>query len=336
MQPRRRGMFQSLHLLTGLVLVSALPGQAWAWTCAAAEQAAMTAAAGCVHGAPVRSAELVLVPRVCRIVMGAKTLDRHTVDVRNATTGARVGQASLAPVEVAAGSPMPAVANVLGGPLPLLVHGAGIGAIDTKSGHIESVFESDSGLLAVARAGEVLAIVEKMAPDKHFPKGGVEWTVLDYGSGELLGQLQVAGPDADGVELRVTAGKGLETTLLRKFGAKRVALVAAVRDQTGKNLAVDGALTAKARDAALPTVGAGTGCAVLAPGDSVRGDLPAFSVAEDPARWSAAACTSKAAVSGTAACLALIEPDARGESFGWFAPAQGKAELRAVHCRGGN
>ena len=336
MQSRYRRVFQPMHLVVCLAVLSSLPGRAWAWTCAAADLAAMTAAPGCVHGAPVRSGDLILVPRICRVVMGAKSLDRHTVDLRNAATGARVGQASLAPVDVVAGARMPAVANVLGGPLPLLLHGAGIGAIDTKSGHIESVFDSETGLLAVARAGEVLAIVEKMPPDKHFPKGGVEWTVLDYGSGELLGQLQVAGPDAEGVELRATAGKGLETTLLRRVGAKWVALVAVVRDQAGKNLAVDGALSAKLREAAAPTPVSGTGCAVLAAAQALRADLPAFAVSEDPARGSAAAAASKVPVSATAACLALIEPDARGESFGWFAPAQGKAELRAVHCSNGN
>ena len=306
---------------------------ALAWSCVAAATPAMTTTPGCLHGAPARSGDLLLVPRICRTTLQGKTFDRHTVDIRNGATGARVGQASLPPIEPKPGAPLGEVGQVLGGALPLLVYAGGIGAIDAKASRIELVFESETGLNAVARAGEVLALAEKMAPDKQFPKGGVEWTVLDYGSGEILGQLQLAGPPAEAVELRATSGAGMEATLYRSAGGKRMALVAQVRDAAGK--ATGAAMKAKVTEvpvvSRVPMV---AGCALLAAADAVRADVAGLAVSEEAARNVAAPAPSgRAKVADPAACVAILQPDARGETFGWFTAAKGKAELRAARCQ---
>jgi len=305
-----------------------------AWSCTAGDAPAMATTPGCVHGAPARSGDTLLIPRICRTSLQGKTFDRHTVDIRNATTGARVGQASLPPSEPKAGAPLAQVAQILGGPWPLLVHPGGIGAVDAKASRIEAVFESDSGLNAVARLGDVLTIVEKMLPDKQFPKGGLEWTVLDYGAGEMLGQLQLAGGPAEAVALKATTGGGIEAALYRSVAGKRFALIAQVIDSAGKH-AADAAMRAKVVEVpGLSRPPAAAGCAVLATAAAIRVDVLGFSTSDDPARNApAVASAGHASVTSASTCLAILEPDTRGDTFGWFAAAGGKAELRAVHCR---
>ena len=223
-----------------------LPAYARALDCTVAPASSpMAALAGCVHGAPVRQGDLILVPRVCHLTVNGVQLDRRTVDVRNGETGARVGQTSLpqAPVSPTQFSP----GTILPGDPPLLVYPGGIAAIDARANRAEVSFEPQGKLVGAARHGDLLFVAEQQPPDKNFANGSLALTVIDQEAGEVLGDLQIAGIALDSLALRTTQGKGVELALTRQEKGKPVELVAPLRDAAGKSVVKNGALAARVR-----------------------------------------------------------------------------------------
>lgn len=293
--------------------------------------APMAALPGCVHGAPVRQGDLILVPRVCQLTVNGAQVFRRTVDVRNGETGARVGAVSLPPGAIAAEQFVPGA--VLPGDPPLLVYPTGIAAIDARANRAEVSFEAQA-LVGVARYGDLLLVVEAQPADKQFGNGSLQLTVIDQEAGEVLGDLQIAGTALDALALRATQGKGVELTLARDDKGKPVALVAPLRDAAGKSLVKNGALAAKVQPATALTTTA-IGCALLpAPASAVvaqaavlvrdgkleRGKLPGLSLVTMPP---------------TDACMlvgALAATGAERIGMAWFDRA-GKAQLQAVRCK---
>lgn len=327
------------------LLFVALPLPAFAGPCQPGTGTTLVAQANCDYGVPARSGPLLLVPKVCRTPVDGKLFERHAVEVRDGQTGAKQGQAALTAVAVQAASPLPAPGVLLGGEYPLLVLPHGIAALEPRAGKAELVFEPEGKLLGVARHGEVLAIVEVAAADEHFPKGAIDWTVLDYGAGDVIGQARLAGLDLEGLSLRSAAGGGLEAVLERaappgkdgKDAGKRLEIVAPVRDGQGKTAAPGGALQAKvrtvaAKPAAVVKVAPGQ-CAQLAPATSVLIGRTRLVVSAVEGRNVAAGAEGAAVpVPGLEGCLAVQELDEQGRAWAWVKPATGPHELRPVRC----
>jgi hypothetical protein len=344
METRRIG---TRNLAMGLTLATlAVPLPVLAAPCVAGTGTTLVAQANCDYGVPARSGDLLLVPKVCRTPVEGKLFERHAVEVRHGTTGAKQGQAALTAVAVQAAAPLPAPGVLLGGEYPLLVLPAGIAALEPRAGKAELVYEPQGLLLGVARHGEVLAIVEVAAPDEHFPKGAIEWTVLDYGAGEVIGQMRLAGQDLEGLSLRTAAGGGLEAVLERVAPtakgavhdpAKHIEIVAPVRDAQGKPAAPGGALQAKVRPlgprlAVAAKAGPGQ-CALLPATTSVLIGRPKLVLSPVPARTVAATGdASMLPVPGMEGCLGIQELDDQGRAWAWFKPATGPHELRPLRC----
>jgi hypothetical protein len=308
------------NILIFVMLATMAAAPAYAIECKPAGSTVLVASTGCDYGVPARSGELLLVPKVCRLPLDGKLLDRHSVEVRLASTGAKVGQASLPPAQVKdAKVPLPQPGMLLGGAFPLLVLPVGIAAIEGRSGRAELVFEPQGRLLGVARLGEVLAVVEEMPADDGFPKGSLEWTVLDFGAGDVLGSLRLAGVDLAGLALRTPASGGLEAVLERTAAGKHVEVVAMVRDAAGKTMAPGGTLAGKVRPLLASLSMAASGCEILAPANSVVLARPRLVVAGAPAAASV--------------CLAVTEVDGQGRGFAWWQTATGSRELRTMTCR---
>ncbi|MFZ4580375.1 MAG: hypothetical protein ACOYOB_18480, partial [Myxococcota bacterium] len=226
-------------LLPGLLVLS--PARAHAWTCQPVAVAPMASMPGCDYGVPVRSEGRLLVPRVCRVDVGTQKVERHTVEVRNALTLERTLQASLPASPVREGRPMPAVGQILGGPYPLFVHAGGIAAIDARQGRLEPVFEPTGRMRGVARWGDVLALVEEL-PKAEGVEASLAWTILDYDSGQVLGEVPLAGTGLSALTVR-KVGDTIEAAVVRELKGQRGEWVAVVRDKDGKpRVGKDGAL----------------------------------------------------------------------------------------------
>ena len=223
----------------------------------------LPAMTGCVHGLPVRQGELLLIPRVCRATLANQPVVRHSVDVRHAETGAKIGTASLPPTTPGTGEPVPG--TVLAGEPPLLVTPDGIAALEPRKGVAEPSFAPEGTLVAVARSGDVLVVVEATPADKHFPAGSLAITVMDQEAGDLLGEQRIAGTALSSLELRAGTGKALDVLLTRTEKDKLVTAVLPVRDAAGKKLAnKDGVLGAKLQPGTPPPASVtGDGCAVV-------------------------------------------------------------------------
>ncbi|MCB9739583.1 MAG: hypothetical protein H6747_09970 [Deltaproteobacteria bacterium] len=147
----------------------------------------------CQHGMPVTVGDVLMLPRACRLSLDGKPVDRHTVELRDARTGAKKGQTSLPPTAAAGEGPQ--VGGILGGPYPLYVFGGGVAAIDPAARKLELVLQAEGSVVGFARTGEILAVAEAFPPDKTYAGGSIGWSVLDFGAGVELGALRVAGRD---------------------------------------------------------------------------------------------------------------------------------------------
>jgi len=331
-------------LAKAAVMLGLLPIQAQAGECKPGSGTTIAALPNCDYGVPARSADLLLVPKICRTPVEGKLFERQAVEVRS-VTGARIGQAALPAVLVQEATPMPHPGVLLGGAYPLLVSANGIAVLDARAGRAELVYEPTGKLLGVARLGEVLAIVELIAPDEHFPNGAIEWTVLDYGASEVIGQLQLAGQDLDGLSLRPTAGGGIEAVLERqlparaKEPAKKIEVVAQVRDGQGKTAAPGATLVAKVqtltrvatRVASWTVAGPGQ-CGLLPPTTTILMGQPRLVVGSVEARSVKLAGGESLAAPGPDACLAVQELDDKGNAWAWFRTTTGARELRPQRC----
>ncbi len=315
------------------LLLLLLPLPAHALECAPAPGTSpMSALPGCIHGAPVRQGDLILVPRVCQVTVNGAPVARRTVDVRNGDTGARVGQVSLPPGTLPADQFTPGA--VLPGEPPLLVYPTGIAAIDPRANRAEVSFEAQGKLVGVARSGDLLLVVEAQAADKQFGNGSLQLTVIDQEAGDVVGDLQLAGTALDALTLRPTTGQGVELALMRQEKGKPAELVAPLRDASGKSVVKNGALTAKIR----PATGLGPqpkACALWGPQSStVLARLP---LQVRDGKWERGALDGLSDVTAPAhdACVlvgALAAKGAEQVGMGWFDRA-GQAQLQAVRCK---
>lgn len=325
-------------LLSGLLAMS--PARAHAWTCQPVAVAPMASMPGCDYGVPVRSEGRLLVPRVCRVDVGTQKVERHTVEVRNALTLERTLQASLPASPVREGKPMPAVGQILGGPYPLFVHAGGIAAIDARQGRLEPVFEPTGRLRGVARLGDVLALVEEL-PKAEGVEASLAWTILDYESGQVLGEVPLAGTGLQGLAVR-KVGDVVEAVVEREIkgqSGRPGELVVVVRDKDGKpRLGKDGALEVQWRQIATAkgqTVQAAAAtCPLLDEAAAVLVDAPALVLSADPTRAHVATSTVQAQTQGlTGMCAAMLPPAEEGRALVWLDLGAGKLELRRVDCR---
>lgn len=174
--------------------------------CSAEPGPRLPARAQCQHGMPVTVGNVLMLPRACRLSLDGKPVDRHTVELRDARTGAKKGQTSLPPSAAAGDGPL--VGGILGGPYPLYIFGGGVAAIDPAARKLELVLQAEGSVVGFARTGEILAIAEAFPPDKTYAGGSIGWSVLDFGAGVELGALRVAGRDLLdlGIEPKTTAG----------------------------------------------------------------------------------------------------------------------------------
>jgi hypothetical protein len=325
-----------MRLFAPLLLLLLSPSTVHALECTPVPASApMAALPGCVHGAPVRQGELILVPRVCHLTVNGVAVERRTVDVRNGETGARVGASSLPPGTLPPAQFVPGA--ILPGDPPLLVFPAGIAAIDARANRVEVSFEPQGKLVGVARHGDLLFVVESQAPDKQFVNGSLALTVIDQDAGELIGELQVAGTALDALVLRPTQGKGVELALARQEKGKPIEIVAQLRDAAGKSVVKHGVLAAK-----LVPVLAGTqptapasGCALLPTVASALVDRPIVAVIDNKIDRNPANDWSHVTTDSANLCAVVGALGAAGNErtgMAWFDRA-GKLQLQAVRCK---
>ncbi len=305
----------------------------------------LAATTGCDYGAPVRSGTSLLVPKVCRIAMGGKNVDRHTVEVRN-STGAKLGQASLPPTPADTNWPQPGF--VLAGTPPLLVVPAGIAGLELRTGTAEFVYEPQGTLIAVTRQGDLLALAERVqAPiqpgqnkavlAKNQPnQGAVEWTVLDLDAGTIVGQQHLAGPELEGLGWQQTAQGQVEAVLVRTAQGKRLEIAAVVVDAAGKVIiSKDGTLDAKVRPAGSAGTAVSSGpdqCVALTTGQGAVLGSPGVVLSQEPSRNRMAQGQKLLPWQGPLRCEAVMALDtASGQGAAVLITPTGRA-LHWVRC----
>ena len=196
---------------------------------------------------PVVSGRHLLLPRVCRMPFEGRTVERHTVEIRDANHGRRLGQASLPPVDAPA-TPM-RVGGLLGGPYPLYVWSGGVALVHAGVRKLELALQPEHGVIAgFARGGEILAVAERQPPEAHFPSGSITWTVLDFGQGIELGSLQIAGSEVLAMGVEPPSAKGVPVWL-RLRGKEGPADLVALLDPKGSG---EGKPTPTIRPRAVP------------------------------------------------------------------------------------
>lgn len=292
----------------------------------------------CRYGVPVVVGKVLFVPKACKIPIGKRVITRHTVELRDLATGRKQGQASLPAVRIPAASAaktaIPKPGALIGGPYPLFVHDRAIAAIDASSRRARVVFEATGTIAGVARYGELLAIVERLPKAGKRPAGVLEWTVLDFGAGEILGQSHLAPTQLLDVGLGKEGGQ-LVSWLGVKSAKGSADLVAPVRTKAGKPATTNGRLAAVAKRRGQRFMAHGSraksgtkpACVVLTGRDSV---LPS-------AVWvdlGAKSGTSPAAAARTlpiAGCLAAT--GGSGRVWAWHRSSAGNPELRAYQCK---
>lgn len=333
-------MITRAHPLTrwtgsALTLAALVPADAWALECAPVPgTSAMPAMTSCVHGLPVRQGELLLIPRVCRLTVAGKPVERHTVDVRHGETGAKIGTASLPPQAPGSGPAVPG--TVLTGEPPLLVTPEGIAAVEPRRGVVEPSFTPEGRLVGVARRGDVLVVVEALAPDKTFPAGSLALTAMDQEAGELLGEAHLAGTSLATLELRGGTGKTLDVWLGRQEKDKAMVLAVPVRDAAGKALAKNGVLSARLQAVVGGAVAAGPGCPMLGAPDVVMVGESKLTVADGrvkAATGQLAATWVPGAAGDTCAAVTATGTGDTATSAAWIQTAGSGAALQIARCR---
>ena len=294
--------------------------------CGAAGAPITIAAKNCTYGLPAVHDGLVLVPKSCRLDLASKPVDRQSVEVRT-MAGARIGQGSLPPQPAVGDQPADPGALLAGVP-PLLVLPTGIAAIDARRGSAELVFEAQGVLLGAARAGDLLALAERLPADKS-GKPKIEWTVLDLEGGAVLGQAIVAGSAVAAIALTKSA-QGVRAGLSLGQDPTAVQLEALVADGAGKLAIKDGQLAVTPVAKSLPARSApAAGCPVVATAAAV------VTVRMAVLR---AGGVRLPAVSGgqvwrtSENCLAIADTGAGTGRLAWIAAAGGEIRLVSMTC----
>lgn len=322
--------------LVALVLGAARP--ALAQQCAVGAQVYTTALSTCAYGLPQVDGDFVLIPKVCRHELAGRAVWRRSVEVKQLATGQKVQQASLPPQDATA-TALPVVGQLWPGAPALLVYPQGIAAIDPKAGSAEPVHEPTGPLVAVARSGDLLALVEQL-PAKGKDKGGFEWTVLDLGAGELLGQVHFGAGEVADLRWSRDGKKSAATATCKvadaKGATKWIELTVAVTDASGKSAVRDQALEPKVSPAKAPgSAEQPSGVPTVSADPSARPDMDALRVeANSPVRVARplvpVTCTPHAP---GATCLAIVGTAAPGRWLAWVQPASGARELRGCTAK---
>lgn len=334
--PRQAGSAGAPSVL-GLSKAARAPVRAAAAGTCVAAGAKVRAMRSCRYGTPVVVGDVLFLPRSCRLPLKSGPIERHTVEIRDAVTGRKHGQASLPPKPSTSGAP-PRPGALIGGPYPLFVWQGGIAAIDAASKRARVVYEATGQLAAVARYGEVLALVDALPADKTFKRGSLEWTVLDFGAGELLGQLRAApAPLTDiGIAKGSQGGRSLVAWLGLKGPKGPLEVSATIRGADGKPAAKGGHLSPRAsapKGRGLPfasgaTAGPGQTCAVLTGRDAVITAAPWVDLGGTQVVSPASAKRTRP-IPG---CVAATPPTAKGVTWAWLAKPGSTPTLAAYRC----
>jgi len=277
-----------------------------------------TVAGNCAYGQPQFDGDLVLVPKICRHDLAGRAVLRRSVEVKLAANGQRVQQASLPPEDSTA-TTLPPVGQLWPGAPTLLAYPGGIAAIEPRAGKAELVLEPQGILLAMARSGDLLGLLEQLPSDGK-GKAVLEWTVLDLAAGEILGQAHLSLPKV--LDLRwVSQAGGMQVALEGQADDKRLRLQAPVRDAAGKSLIVKEALVPVAQPATTVLVPTSAEPAALVDREVVRIESSGEAKLGRPGANPDCDSPSK--------CLAMLGPYAGGRWLVWLQPPTGPRELRA-------
>ncbi len=323
----------ALSLATPALAAVPAPSGA-ALTCTAVGKSIARTVSACEYGAPVTVGRLLLVPKACRIPMGKGAVDRHTVEIRDGKSGAKRGQTSLPAVNATAGSSPPNVGGLIGGAYPLYVFGGGIAAVDPAGRKASLVLQSSGRLLGAVRHGEVLAVVDGLPKSKTFPAGAIEWTVLDFGTSELLGQQRLAGADLQGLGLGTEKGV-LVAWLRRQSKGRSVEVFAKVRAKSGKALTKDGNLAARLR--AVPKANAGAiaapakagSCVSFVGTEALLVAAPSVAIRGKAQRVNATRSATR--LPGVSGCIAATRA-VDGKAWAWMAKGP-RSVLKRLSCQ---
>lgn len=304
-------------------------------SCQGVGSAVLTAREGCRFGLPAQIGTHLLVPKVCLIPMGKEAVIRHAVEIREAATGRRVGQASLPAQKAALTATLPALGTLLAGEIPLYVWEGGIGAINPASKRAVPVFEPTGRLAAVALHGQVLAVVDALPADAVFPAGSLEWTVLDFGSSTLLGQARLAGTGIDAIGYEAQ-GSALTATLGRLKGGKLQVLRAPIHGADGKVAVANGLLKPALSQGAAPTASApkaAPGCPVLpARTSAIVGKAALVVQGKAVTLHPEEGRTNARLTGGPAGCAVSTVPDSAGAAWAWVGGDK-EAALHKLRCK---
>ncbi|MSP91290.1 MAG: hypothetical protein EXR79_05745 [Myxococcales bacterium] len=326
-------------LATGSTVAATPPAPALGvWTCVAAPGEVVTVVPGCSYGLPEIVGDRLAIPKACRFDVGGRLVDRHTVEIRHAYTGKRIGQAAL-PHRVATPESEPlGVGKLLPGVPLLLAHAGGLAAVDVFAQVAEPAFETGGRLVGVARSGDRLVLVE-LASAATATAARLDVALLDLEAGLLVaeGALRAPGVVAD-VALE---GNGRAVRIGLAHAGER--LVATLTAQPGKGDTAgtfDFRLTKSAPSVAAPTLPGG--CAVatsqggpLAPaavdGSGTLGVGPAL-VGSNMAGGSSPA-TAWANWRGPEECGVIVGPLTGPSVWAWMRTVPGKPYvLRRLAC----
>lgn len=316
-----------------------------AMECSAPGRAVARGSSACQYGLPAVIGRVLLLPKACRIPMDGGAVDRHTIELRDSKTGKKRGQTSLAASPAQKGTPAPTVGALIAGAYPLYVFAGGIAAVDPGRRKAELVLQSEGRLLGATRFGEVLAVADRIvaaAPTKGGKTGSAvatEWTVVDFGSGEMLGVARLKGDIVEGMGFTKSSA-ALTAWLRRSHAGKSAELVAKVRDKAGKATQKGGQLAAKGQPAAatsasaLPLTVGKNQVAVFSSADTVLIAKPPVVVIAGTVTTYATAKQRLAKAVALPDLRAVVGAGAGRPHFGWFAATAGKgmATLRPIQC----
>ncbi|MSQ84342.1 MAG: hypothetical protein EXR77_15895 [Myxococcales bacterium] len=305
------------------------PAQKQTPGCVSAGVTIASAAKNCVYGLPALADELVLIPKSCRHDLGGKAVDRHSVEVRALSTGARIAQASLPPTPATAAQP-PSPGEVLVGTPALLVLANGIASIDARKGDADMAFEAQGQLLGAARLGDLLAIAEALPAPKG-AKPTIEWTILDLEAGGIVGQAVVAGNSISAIALRRSA-TGVVAAVHLGHDATAVQLVADVLDGANKSALKNGNLVPRrvVLSPALSPVDAG-GCPVFGGAVAVVVGRPAAVIQGNHTEL-ASTSTGIPWHSSPQSCVVIRQNSVGLRHVAWLRLPSGEVQLHAVQC----
>ena len=298
-----------------------------------ARKGARSTKAYCNYGAPVRVGDLVLVPRACRLPLKSGPLLRHTVELLAADTGKRVGQVSTPPTPTKSAD-KPAAGALIAGPYPIYVWSGGIAAVDVRGRRLQVVFEPTGALAGVARHGELLAVVDALKPSLQYPKGSLEWTIIDFGAGAVRGQRTLGKGSVEDLGFTVR-NKQLNAWLVVRGKGAAARVTAPLTTAAGKPLPA-GILKVKLKQVkgAIRSAGSGlssgkgSGCPVVTGLDAARPARPWVSLGRD---GSGSAPTSARKMVTLPGCRVATPKGPKGIVWAWIKGERGLA-LQSFDC----